>query len=340
MSAFVLVPVVMVLTEAAVVEFIARRFLAPGSARLRTVRGVNAIACLGALLLVWMPGVPAGLRAAAPLLSLVSVGWLLAATVGQARATPLQVPGRYSVPLEHGPGPTAFVSWRLQLTGLAVLVATTAVLLLLREHLPAQVPLHIDLRGRVDRVGSPRELYALGAVPLFLLAMPWLAAWCAARERWALPAQGAEEYAALQWQRRLQLVRLSERLMLVFAVGSCTVWMGVVVLASFFPQYAVLSVVPMLLSTPVSLIVLSLHLQSLQQTEARLRELAGGELLGTRARGWRAGGLVYFAPEDPALVVPRRIGLGWTFNLARPAAWGVLAGLVLGLPVLLGVAGH
>ena len=48
--------------------------------------------------------------------------------------------------------------------------------------------------------------------------------------------------------------------------------------------------------------------------------------------GWR--GLFYVNPGDPRLVVPKRSGLGWTFNFARPAAWVVFALLLLG-PLLL-----
>jgi uncharacterized membrane protein len=52
-------------------------------------------------------------------------------------------------------------------------------------------------------------------------------------------------------------------------------------------------------------------------------------------RFWK-GGLIYVNPEDPVLMVGARFGVGWTFNLANPAAWllisaivGVPAGLVI-----------
>jgi uncharacterized membrane protein len=48
--------------------------------------------------------------------------------------------------------------------------------------------------------------------------------------------------------------------------------------------------------------------------------------------GWR--GLFYVNPSDPRLVVPKRSGLGWTFNFARPIAWVVFTLLLLG-PLLL-----
>ena len=44
---------------------------------------------------------------------------------------------------------------------------------------------------------------------------------------------------------------------------------------------------------------------------------------------WR-GGLFYANPADRRLLVPKRSGLGWTFNFARPSAWVITAVLVLG----------
>jgi uncharacterized membrane protein len=44
------------------------------------------------------------------------------------------------------------------------------------------------------------------------------------------------------------------------------------------------------------------------------------------------GAFLYRNPEDPRLWVPKLVGIGWTFNFARPAAW-VLLGLLL-LPAL------
>jgi uncharacterized membrane protein len=50
---------------------------------------------------------------------------------------------------------------------------------------------------------------------------------------------------------------------------------------------------------------------------------------GTPTGGWRAGGLVYSDAGDPDLWIPKRIGIGWTLNFAHPAAWWVMALLLL-----------
>jgi uncharacterized membrane protein len=45
------------------------------------------------------------------------------------------------------------------------------------------------------------------------------------------------------------------------------------------------------------------------------------------------GGIIYYDKTDPSILVPKREGLGYTLNFARPMAWLVLL-LLLIAPVL------
>ena len=51
------------------------------------------------------------------------------------------------------------------------------------------------------------------------------------------------------------------------------------------------------------------------------------------ARYWYAG-VFYTNPDDPALFVPKRFGLGWTLNFGHPQAKLVLIGILLLLLLL------
>lgn len=55
---------------------------------------------------------------------------------------------------------------------------------------------------------------------------------------------------------------------------------------------------------------------------------------------WR-GGLFYINREDPALMVPRRFGLGWTLNFGNPRTAMLFAGVLalIGLVVTLRLGG-
>ena len=50
-------------------------------------------------------------------------------------------------------------------------------------------------------------------------------------------------------------------------------------------------------------------------------------------RYW-SGGIFYNNPDDPALFVEKRYGLGWTLNFGHPQAKLVLIGLLVGTLVL------
>lgn len=51
----------------------------------------------------------------------------------------------------------------------------------------------------------------------------------------------------------------------------------------------------------------------------------------TADRNWKAG-LIYFNPDDPALFVEKRIGIGYDLNFGNPKAW-VFMGVILLIPV-------
>jgi uncharacterized membrane protein len=58
---------------------------------------------------------------------------------------------------------------------------------------------------------------------------------------------------------------------------------------------------------------------------SRLPSPATGD--GTPDRCWKAG-LFYVNPEDPAVFVPKRAGIGYTLNFGRPAGWAALLAIL------------
>lgn len=58
------------------------------------------------------------------------------------------------------------------------------------------------------------------------------------------------------------------------------------------------------------------------------RRQPGGGPVGSPESSWKAG-VFYVNPDDPALFVPKRFGIGYTLNFAHPLSW-----LILGLSIL------
>jgi uncharacterized membrane protein len=140
----------------------------------------------------------------------------------------------------------------------------------------------------------------------------------------------------LQRRRRTLLVRLVETMMLGLNVSFAVMWLGMT--WSTLPGNGEL--MGALVVTSVGIMAVAVigpltgYLMPMVRVQNELKSLAGSDALGTRAEGWRWRGLIYYAPEDPALFVPKRWGIGQTLNFARPGAWLFVAAVTL-LPLLL-----
>lgn len=95
----------------------------------------------------------------------------------------------------------------------------------------------------------------------------------------------------------------------------------------------------------VGLVILSVVTVRAGQGGSRL---SGGRRIGPAAvadrdddRFWKAG-LFYVNRDDPAIMVGRRFGVGWTFNFGNRLAWlvlGVIVGGLVGLAILRALVG-
>jgi uncharacterized membrane protein len=309
-----------------------RERTAADDARATRLRLVNAAATLGGVVLVLLPG-PDWLDVVAvivaPLVStLALVGFGIAAV---RSAEPESVRDRWVVSLAEPPSWREYVSAPLQVANVLSVIVPSAIFAWLVGGLPARVPAHWNAEGVVDRYANPNELWMFAGILAFDLALLYVIVFSMVKERWALPERHADEYAALQLDRRRTMVRLVEWLMLLVNAGIAACWLAVAFGVAYSDPDAVgvlvgASVVLLLVATPIPLFVYTPRLTKIADG---LRRIAGTEALGTRAAGWIAGGLLYYAPDDPALFVPKRVGIGQTLNFARPTAWIFMAAIVV-----------
>jgi len=52
------------------------------------------------------------------------------------------------------------------------------------------------------------------------------------------------------------------------------------------------------------------------------------------------GGMIYYNPQDPAIFVEKRVGIGYTMNFANPLGWLLVGGIILVVVVIGRVIGH
>jgi len=84
----------------------------------------------------------------------------------------------------------------------------------------------------------------------------------------------------------------------------------------------------------VTLVAFIVILMRSGQGGARLMKSANGMPVGDRTADdcW-IGGMIYVNRKDPALLVEKRMGIGWTLNFGNPGSWLLLLAIVA-IPVL------
>jgi len=196
----------------------------------------------------------------------------------------------------------------LLLVPLASLAATAAYLHAHWGEIPARFPIHWNLQGvpngwaTKSLMGVYGPLMLGAAVVLLVAGITLLVRWAARRSAW----NGAGMAV----------------LLIVTLIMSCAFTMaGLVPLHDSPPSQLFEFTGAMLAAQVVAIALLVWHI--------RRSGTPPGEM--TPDACWH-GGMFYYNPQDPALMVEKRIGLGWTFNFAHSLAWFILAAMLL-IPV-------
>jgi uncharacterized membrane protein len=229
--------------------------------------------------------------------------------------------------------------WRWAVPSIVLTVATVVIGIVRYPHLPARLAVHFDAAGQADRYAHVSLVSAFGPVAGQVLGTALLVGLAALvlRSKAQLDAEDPQTAGA----RHRRFVSSGARALLVLAaclsvtllLASLTAWKLIDLARS---AGGLVAIMPLL-----GVVVLVAVLVRVGQSGSRLRIRASPGSGSARRptvvnrdddRYWRLG-LLYFNRDDPSLLVPHRFGLGWTLNLARPAAWAIVAA-TLGAPLI------
>jgi uncharacterized membrane protein len=185
--------------------------------------------------------------------------------------------------------------------------------------IPDRIPLHFRFDGQPDRwtEKSYQTVYGLWALGVGLCLLQWVLSRLAGKA--AMSAGSAANELAPRVRARTQAVFIGVAYLI--AVTFSLVLLAVVGPRPFPALAAGLATGTFLLWAVV------LGVQVAREVRRMEAQTPGA------SDAWRYG-VFYVNAEDARLFVPKRYGLGYTLNFARPAAWLVML-LLLALPVVL-----
>ena len=209
------------------------------------------------------------------------------------------------------------------LEALLVVLAITPFVILVYYYpsIPERVPVHWGFNGMPDR-WARKTLSTVFFIPVlstYLQSWFLLLKYDLVHAKMTLPADQAEVYLAakeklivtsmrmMDWLRGLIaiLLGLVSMFILFTTIESLRHWMPIANL-SIWPLVALL------------LVVIFYYLFRFMAINNALEEATGNSNVQreSEAEKWSSGGLFYYNPNDPALIVEKRDGLGFTYNFA------------------------
>ena len=216
------------------------------------------------------------------------------------------------------------------LPALAVLATTIVIGALRYPKLPATIPTHFDLNGTPNGFSAKMpSAFLLTGTEVALTLLFGALAWFIPRLRYDLDP--ADPHVSAERQRLFRL-RWSRALLLFAALTNLSMLFGSLLIWQVMPANHPLTLAATL--APAGLILLGAFGLAILtgQGGARMRVSGTSGKTGYVHRDddrfWK-GGMIYYNPDDPALLVEKRFGVGWTLNFARPTAWVFIGAVVV-----------
>ena len=217
--------------------------------------------------------------------------------------------------------------WFVQVGPFAILLAVGLFLHFHWDEIPARFPVHWGIDGRPNGWSSRTQMgvYAPLLFGALISACMWLTANTLLRS--ARITDRARPILVLHdFAHRVGLFLLLIEFFLA-VIFSCV---GLLPLAGAMP---VLIVTILMLPAVFVLIVWLNKGRAHIERSGETNPTAAGD--GTPDECWKFG-MLYFNPDDAALWVEKRAGIGYTMNFAHVSAWIIMA-LILLLPLMLGL---
>lgn len=209
-----------------------------------------------------------------------------------------------------------------------IVLITLAIGLALYPSTPDLVPTNFDFAGNVNQ-WTPKGP-ALIAFPLlfevFMAACFIFSHWMAIRSKKdidpARPAISAYAYGAFA---------RAECILLLVGGSVLTAVLGIVMILMMTEILSMLVTIALIIVATLILVgatiaVSVVYGQSGSRLVKRLEE--NGDMIADNDEHWKAG-IFYWNKDDASLFLPKRFGVGWTMNWARPAAWLIVGGFTL-----------
>ncbi len=225
------------------------------------------------------------------------------------------------------------VSLKWDLLYIPILIITFVIGAVGYANMPDQIPTHAGFDGSVTTYTEKSWFVVFSPVLVqAIIAGSFIFGhWGITRSKRSIdpsaPATSALAYGMFAHAQSLYLVIGGLMLCALLATLPLT-FMGIMSLA----QMALIVIIGAMVLVFGSIVISLVYGQGGSRVFARMQD--SDVILADEDKYWKLG-IIYFNPEDPSLFLPKRFGIGWTVNFARPGVWAIMVG---GLAIIVAFA--
>ncbi|AXI08406.1 hypothetical protein CUC15_05435 [Oceanobacillus zhaokaii] len=205
------------------------------------------------------------------------------------------------------------------------------------DLIPEQIPMQYNFAGEVTNWvdKSYRSVLSMPIMQLYLMLLFLFINTMIAKSKQQINAEKPEES-----MRQNIIFRRRWSLYIIVTGSLLTVMFSFIQLSFIYPiNQQVITIVPLLFSFIMIIWAIVLSITT-GQGGSRVKSQMGknGNVIDRDDDKYWKLGQFYYNKNDPAFMLEKRFGVGWTINHARPLAWIiilVIIGLAIGIPLLL-----
>ena len=232
-----------------------------------------------------------------------------------------------------------YTHWWLEITVAGLTIAAFAISAFYYPQIPHRMPVHWSVAGSPDRweQKSLATVFFLSALGLYLQMFFLILKRDLAHARMTLPGEHTVEFLQGKERHLLTNIQLTDLVRVAVAVLFFIISLLIIsTTANQLNHLTRLAFVSIWITTAVMLGGICYFIWRMKRINDDLKTRFGESYVqrsGDEVH-WRQGGLSYYNADDPALIVEKLVGFGYTLNLAHPGIRSRVA-LLTGVPLLL-----
>ncbi|MCG8483991.1 MAG: DUF5808 domain-containing protein [Clostridia bacterium] len=209
-----------------------------------------------------------------------------------------------------------------------VISFTAALTVIFYDRMPDRLPMQFNITGEITRWAG-KSLLSVSwplIIQIFITVLLIFVYWIIRKSKQQIEAENPEIS-----MKQNQMFRYKwSAFIVITGLALITIFMFIPLSHAGFVGYASFSIVSAVLTIGIIVYAIILSVKTGQGgSRIKIGQDKESDFINRDDDKYWKMGVFYYNPDDPALFIEKRFGIGWTCNFARPLSWVFIIGLLV-----------